>query len=308
MAHDIVKAAQKDAINLSSYPDLVYRCYTEENLLAIDKLKRTLALFNDGSNESQLSWLAFLSILRSTSFVGTAICQYVLPKKSKSKVLNVFDAFSKQVDLMSSDMLTLSSKKIKHKSHLIQHDARTAFAELANAIDFVITSPPYANNYDYGDATRLELCVLGEINGWGDLQNSVRNTLVRSSSQQVSKEKSKTYEYLDDPILFPIRDEIHEVCTKLDKEREQHGGKKNYHTMIVLYFLDLARVWANLRTICKKNQTFVLSLATLRPTECMSLLMSGLANWLWRQGSIHTALLKREIETLNGKTENIAFP
>jgi hypothetical protein len=43
------------------------------------------------------------------------------------------------------------------------------------------------------------------------------------------------------------------VCKALDSEKELHGGKKNYHTMIVLYFLDLAKVWLNLRNLCKKK-------------------------------------------------------
>ena len=38
----------------------------------------------------------------------------------------------------------------------------------------VITSPPYANNYDYADATRLEMAFMGEIRGWGDLQETVQ--------------------------------------------------------------------------------------------------------------------------------------
>lgn len=41
------------------------------------------------------------------------------------------------------------------------------------------------------------------------------------------------------------------VVKKLDEEKENHGGKKNYHTMIALYFLDLAYIWKNLRSACK---------------------------------------------------------
>lgn len=45
------------------------------------------------------------------------------------------------------------------------------------------------------------------------------------------------------------------MCTKLDLEKENHGGKKNYHTMIALYFLDLAKVWQHLRYVCKEGGT-----------------------------------------------------
>jgi DNA modification methylase len=256
MANNIFEIAKTISKKTDVYPDLIYRCYDNNSLEEIDRLKYALKEVETSSDEYKLSWLAFVSILRSTSHAGTAQWQYVLPNKSKSKVLNVYDAFFKKIDIMCNDILSFSSTVTAsndRKGAIIKHDVRTPYNELNNTVDLIITSPPYANNYDYADATRLELCILGEIKGWGDLQNTVRNSLIRSCSQQVSREKSKTYDYLDEPILEPIRDEIYNVCKKLDSEKDLHGGKKNYHTMIALYFLDLANVWLNLRNLCKKN-------------------------------------------------------
>ena len=50
-----------------------------------------------------------------------------------------------------------------------------------------------------------------------------------------------------------IHDDIMEACEKLDKEKENHGGKKNYHTMIAFYFYDMAKTWKEIRRIMKKN-------------------------------------------------------
>ena len=38
---------------------------------------------------------------------------------------------------------------------------------------------------------------------------------------------------------------------ELEQEREKHGGKKPYHTMIAAYFLDMAKVWTALRRVVK---------------------------------------------------------
>ena len=116
----------------------------------------------------------------------------------------------------------------------------------------IITSPPYANNYDYADTTRLELSVLGDIKSYSDLK-TIRPTLIRSCSQMISKERQRTYKYLEDPLLSPIHDEIIEVCRNMEKEKENHGGKKNYYTMIALYFFDLAKTWIELRRVYKKE-------------------------------------------------------
>lgn len=243
--------AKKDTSESYNYPEIVLKCYDEKNLKQIDKLRKSLELLNDDSNEYQLAWMAFIAILRSASHAGTATWQYVLPNKKKLKVADAFDAFEKQIALMKDDMYAFQESNACPLSTLFCQDSREPNLELLKKIDMIITSPPYANNYDYADATRLEMSVLGEISGWGDLQTVVRPGLVRSCSQMVSKEKNITYNIIEEPILLPIKDELLEVCKSLDSEKELHGGKKNYHTMIALYFYDLAKVWLNLRKVCK---------------------------------------------------------
>ncbi|MDP2806780.1 MAG: DNA modification methylase, partial [bacterium] len=119
--------------------------------------------------------------------------------------------------------------------------------------DLVITSPPYANNYDYADATRLEMTFWGDINGWCDLQEYVRKHLVRACTQHVSKLGSEIENILSDYQLKPIHTELTEVYEKLKLERLKHGGKKNYHLMIAAYFKDLAEVFHSLRSVTNKN-------------------------------------------------------
>lgn len=256
IANQILALAQEDHIQSDEYPNIVLKCYDEKNLSEIDRLKRALNSYNDPCSPAyKLSWLAFVSMLRASSHAGTATWQYILPNKKKAKVLTAFDAFFRQVANMYEDMKIYQASEAKPCSSLIKQDARERSPIERNSIDLVITSPPYANNYDYADATRLELSVLGEINSWGELQSKIRPGLVRSCTQMVSKEKKDTFHYLEDPLLRPIYNEILEVCTALDLEKENHGGKKNYHTMIALYFLDLAKVWHHLRYVCKEGST-----------------------------------------------------
>src|SRR5262249_3132042 len=132
---------------------------------------------------------------------------------------------------------------------LVQGDAR----ELAGIPDgwatLVITSPPYPNNFDYADATRLEMSFFGEVTGWGGLQDGVRKHLVRSCTQHVSPIVGATARMVAAPVVEPIRQELRAVCDRLEAERANHGGKKNYHTMVAAYFLDMAHVWRQLRRV-----------------------------------------------------------
>lgn len=235
------------------YSKLTQKCFSPESLSRLDALLQAWNLEADESPISELTWLALASIVRECSHVGTAQWQYVLPRKTKARVLDPFDAYEIKVHLMSQDMTIRQKQKCNVKAKLFREDARSCYSIPDKWAELIITSPPYANNYDYADATRLEMSFFGDIASWGDLQSSVRKYLIRSCTQHVAKDEPFTYRIVDDPLLKPIHDELFEVCKKLDAERLKHGGKKPYHTMIASYFRDMARIWKALRRISAQD-------------------------------------------------------
>ena len=234
---------------LNDPPKLLNQCFPPEILRPLFSLRAAWSDLHDDTAASELTWLALMAILRECSPVGTAQWQYVLPNKSKARTVDPFTAFAHKVALFAADMEKRQGFVNGPQAELRQDDARTCQTIPDNWADLVVTSPPYANNYDYADATRLEMTFAGEINGWGDLQQSVRQYLIRSCSQHVAPIISQTQEFLDTPLLEPIRSEISEVCRQLAIEREQHGGKKTYHTMVAAYFSDMASMWVSLRRV-----------------------------------------------------------
>lgn len=246
----VVDTAATVAADTNHYPDLIHKCYSPESLAELDKLRRAWEQLNDNSPVAHLGWLALVSILRTTSVAGTAPWQYVLPNKSKKSPPHPFASYSKVVSTMSSDMVAIG--RAEHpRSVLMSGDARELVDVSDGAANLVITSPPYPNNYDYADATRLEMSFFGEVGGWGDLQLAVRQYLVRSCSQHMREKTDLLAPLLDDPALAPIRDELTEVCQQLAEVRLLHGGKKNYHLMVAAYFLDMAKQWNALRRVCR---------------------------------------------------------
>lgn len=192
-----------------------------------------------------------VSILRAASPVGTAQWQYILPRKSKAKSVEPFGAFEQRVDVLASDMLAWTEHAGSPRATVLCADARTCAGVPDEWADLIVTSPPYANNYDYADATRLEMTFLGEIAGWGDLQSAIRTHLVRSCTQHVSPFAARTVEVLKEDVLTPIARALTETCARLEAEKEHHGGKKQYHAMIAHYFFDLAQVWKALRRVTR---------------------------------------------------------
>jgi hypothetical protein len=243
------KANQFESENLE-YPSLIQRSFDTEPLAYLDKLKSAWIILNDRSPASELVWLAITAILRSCSKSGTAQWQYILPNKTKKKVLDPKIAFQQQVKMMKQDMMWMQSRINQSHATLIPGDARSFGETLNQKVDGVITSPPYANNYDYADALRFEMTFWGEVSSWGDIHEKVRKHLIVSSSQHSSKEKLSVEELLSSPNLEPIRSELTSVVNKLDITRESHGGKKHYHTMVAAYCRDIAQVLRELRAVC----------------------------------------------------------
>jgi DNA modification methylase len=248
-ALSILKKAETSGIELQDPPELIKKCFSPETLIRLETLRITWEASADNSPLSELTWLALASILRSCSPVGTAQWQYILPGKTKSKILDPYEAFRAKIQLMIEDMARYQNQAKERKSAIYWGDARECSQVADGWADLVITSPPYANNYDYADATRLEMSFFRDIQGWGNLQNAVRRHLVRSCTQHVGSLSKETYHMIANPLLSSIQEELIEVCKQLEAEKENHGGKKQYHTMIATYFSDMANVWIALRRI-----------------------------------------------------------
>lgn len=268
-AKELLTAASKNqSPDMRVVPELLRKCYTPEvlqQLYALRDAYHSRASHFD-PEISKLLWLALTAILRSCSFVGTAQWQYVLPNKRKSKSSAPFPAFEQKISDMLEDMHFLQKTNCLSEAKVLLHDARLIPEGIPrNSIDLVITSPPYPNNYDYADATRLEMTFWGEIRGWCDLQDVVRQFLIRSCSQHATAEKLQLENLLADPSVESIRQELSNVCSELAEVRKTKGGKKAYHTMIAAYFCDLAKVFQALRPVCKTGGTVCLVIGDSAP-------------------------------------------
>jgi DNA modification methylase len=257
----------RDSVTLELAPELIVKCYSEDSLRDLYSIKAAyLKLASKWSEEiNSLVFLAINSILRATSHVGTAQWQYVLPNKTKARVSSPYEALQLQSKMMMDDMQSMQDASPESKATLLQSDSRTLYGVPDNSIDLVITSPPYANNYDYADATRLEMSFWGEITNWGDLHESVRQFLICSSSQHATKDKMKLAELLDDPAIAPIKEELARVCNELDVVRKTKGGNKAYHLMIAAYFADMAKTFQALRRVTKSGSTLCLVIGDSAP-------------------------------------------
>ncbi|HTA26810.1 MAG TPA: DNA modification methylase [Bacteroidia bacterium] len=253
-ALSLLHKAKKKSITKKEFPKLIASCYPLEIIQKLEALKQVWLETEQQEEIKNFNWFIITSILRTSSPVGTAQWQYIQPNKTKARVIDPFVAFEAKVNEMYLDMKRTQMRfKNIVVSKILNEDARDIQSIPNGWGDLVITSPPYANNYDYADATRLEMTFWGDITGWADLQDNVRKHLVRACTQHVSKLGDEIEAILSNPRLKPIQNELLEVYNTLKIERLKHGGKKNYHFMIAAYFTDLADVFHSLRKVTSEN-------------------------------------------------------
>lgn len=252
--NQVYSLAKKNLSNSNRYDknNLLGKCYSIESFNKLESLKKAYEVLSTDDSIWDLVKLNITSILRVCSHVGTAQWQYILPNKTKSKVIDPFDAFIAMMKVITDDIKFASHENWKAKSIIYSHDVRKSF-KAPTKCNLLISSPPYPNNYDYADATRLEMMFWDEISGWGDLKHVVRPTLIRSCSQHSASDKVSLDEVLDNELLRPIKDELTKVTKELEVIRLTKGGRKTYHTMVAAYFLDLAIIWKNIRENMTSN-------------------------------------------------------
>lgn len=252
-SQEVWDRAESDRGRCPEYPSLIERSFDTGTLHLLHRLRAAWVRLSDQSPASELVWLVITSILRPCSKAGTAQWQYILPNKSKRNVLSPEAAYHQQVAVMAEDMRWMQTRAQSSYAESILGDARSASHLTTEKIDAVITSPPYANNYDYADALRFEMTFWGDVTNWAEIHDRVRRYLLVSSSQHSSKEKLREEDLLDSPEVEPIRSELSSIVAQLRMIRETKGGKKHYHTMIAAYCRDIGSVMREMRILCKEG-------------------------------------------------------
>ncbi len=238
-----------DARRHDRFDGLLARIFDRRALADLSALRAAVEANGAGGGAGELAWLALVAILRCCSRAGTAPWQYVLPDRRKRHVAEPFAAFAAQAAMMLEDMSGFGGDRADGAGAELRTGDARSLPEIDDAsVDLVVTSPPYPNNFDYADATRIELTFLGEVAAWADLHAAVRTHLVRSCSQHTSADRTDARALLGDPSLAPIAADLAPVCEALAERRVTRAGRKTYDSMIAAYFLDMA---ASLRELAR---------------------------------------------------------
>lgn len=293
----ITDGARGEASGLDTggvWPALVYKCFGPENLRLLYLLRERVSAVGDERTRDFLR-LGLVATLRLASKAGTG-WPYIAPSKHGSRATerDALTAFEARCRMMLGDLREFEAlcggpgapgahtldhhmaaeeraagggRRTVHR--IVNGDARQ-FAKHAGsgALDMVITSPPYLNNYDYADRTRLEAFFLGVYSSWGEITRGVRDALMTAATTQV---RARDYDVRRTmPAVreasAAVHAELSDIVEKLGAIRAGRGAKKKtYDLMVAGYFEDITAVVGQVLGTLDRGKRFVLVLGDSAP-------------------------------------------
>ena len=247
----IMGGAREAAAGLDTggvWPDLVYKCYGPANLRLLYLLRERVAQVGDPHARDFLT-LALVATLRRASRAGTG-WPYIAPSAHHPKAeRDALAEFGAQCDMMLGDLEAPGGAGAgagARTSHRIVNGDAREFARHAGRgpVDLVVTSPPYLNNYDYADRTRLETFFLGMYSSWGEITRRVRDVLMTSATTQVCMRDHAARSEM--PAVRDASRDVHSelagIVRRLAGMRAGGRRAKAYDLMVAGYFEDITAV------------------------------------------------------------------
>lgn len=245
-AQRLIDVAQDKGPNGSSEHPLVQRCFEPEALESLAQLRDAIAARSHDRWRRHLRW-ALLAALRDVASVRVG-WPYQRPAIDRNAPYrDPAGRFLARAEMIAQDLELGPGKQ--PRGRVVRGDARSLSswrrAAEPGAFDACITSPPYLNNFDYADATRLELYFLGTVSSWGEMCRLVRADMVIATTQQSRRRRAR----LAAARLraYPkVAAEIEGLTKKLATERAQRTRGKEYDQVLPAYFADMSRVLSHL--------------------------------------------------------------
>lgn len=242
------------------FPELILKCYEETTIYDLWALREIVLNYDMSDELRQFFFVVVSALLREVSTAATG-WPYIAPKKKKVTSFNkdVATEFSSLAWQMVQDIEKIKDisdgKYLVSKHKIVRGDSKNTQTIITDeSIDHVFTSPPYLNNFDYADRTRLEMYFWGEASTWGEISANVRTKLMTSATTQIRRSDPK-YKISDalwsecpDVAEF-VRDSVSELAVR----RKTRGGKKSYDLMVAGYFNDIHLIIKDVYRVLRPN-------------------------------------------------------
>jgi DNA modification methylase len=165
---------------------------------------------------------------------------YKAPTSKKQSVSPAF-ACLEVANMMLEDFDSLDGADFQRLSRIIRQSSRTMEQVASESVSIIVTSPPYLNNFDYAEMTRMLLYFWGIATSWGDITEKVRRSLIVNTTTALKGHKQLQATYREN-VSEAVRQDLDELVVSLEQRKHEKKGKKDYDLLIYPYFSQMTDV------------------------------------------------------------------
>lgn len=251
------------------FPELIYKCYHPHDLVELYLMREFILTWEDDSGLRELAKLALTDTLRGAAIAQTG-WPYIKPKKHPEKYppKNALHVFSTTFQQMKDDLLSVLTQDYPSTQINTLGDARQKQVLEDEQIGLAITSPPYLNNYDYADRTRLETYFWGITNTWREITTQFRDELLVAATTQIRRGDYDIHTVLSAQIKAidtHTYTQLQSAVLSLSEKRRHKPGKKSYDLMTALYFNGIVEMLKESYRVIRTGGHFCLVLGDSAP-------------------------------------------
>ncbi|WP_081285347.1 DNA methyltransferase [Tritonibacter mobilis] len=170
-------------------------------------------------------------------------------KRSKPPLEALDKVFSEMIEDTSEAESRLAKSQIFTKPSQSMAEVQTS------SVDTVITSPPYLNNFDFAEMTRMYLYFWGIANSWGEITKIVRSKLIVNTTTSIKGHKEIQEDYKNQ-LPSRVQREACIAVEALKSERFSRKGKKEYDFLVYPYLAQMQMVIQECHRVLKDQGTF----------------------------------------------------
>ncbi|MFP3591333.1 methyltransferase [Chryseobacterium sp. SIMBA_038] len=250
--------------NKFEYHVLLQTLYSEKNLFDLYQIR-------DYIQDLDIEVKLFLKLALTQTLHKVSIHPIAIPYISRSKFLKNdltgFEMFSKTVKKMLEDLDNYKNKD--ETSKIFLHDSRKLNLDIQdNSCSVCITSPPYLNNLDYGEVSKVCSHFYGITDNWNDITQKVRKNLVTGATTHYKEADFFLDEWKERQFYLDNKNVVNELLPDVLKIKEiskGRKGKKSFDILTLYYFEDMFKVLVEMRRVLKEGSKAYLVLGDSAP-------------------------------------------
>lgn len=260
---------EMDAANKKNFPELIVKCYLPKALYSLWSIRQSVDSNKTlDIDEKRFLKTALICSLRDVSIAATG-WPYISPKKIKitSMSKNATETYIKKALKMLNDLQTIKedASSIESNHEIILGDSRSTDIK-SESVDHIFTSPPYLNNFDYADRTRLEMYFTGDAKTWKEISDNIRTKLMTSATTQISRADPQ---YILSPEIKEISPRVYDFIIDAEQQlealRKVKAGKKSYDLLVTGYMNDMFMILKDNYRVLKPGATAIYILGDSAP-------------------------------------------